>query len=89
MVGAYDLEGLNSLSMLQRVSEIAMLDNLSMDNNLKQSRTRSYLVRVSTRSGDGAKAGRTGVYNQQTVPYPEQCSIQRINPMMFLSKWHK
>ena len=49
MVGAYDLEGLDSLSVLQRVLEIALLDTLGMDNSLNRSRTLGYLVGMGTK----------------------------------------
>jgi hypothetical protein len=49
VIGAYDLEGLDSLSLLQRVLEIALLDTLGMDNSLNRSRTLGYLVGIGTK----------------------------------------
>ena len=49
VIGAYDLEGLDSLSLLQRVLEIALLDTLGLDNSLNRSRTLGYLVGIGTR----------------------------------------
>jgi len=49
LVGAYDLEGLNSLAVLERVLEIALLDTLGLDNSLNRSRTLGYLVGIGTR----------------------------------------
>jgi hypothetical protein len=49
LIGAYDLEGLNSLAVLERVLEIALLDTLGLDNSLNRSRTLGYLVGIGTR----------------------------------------
>jgi hypothetical protein len=49
VIGAYDLEGLDSLTLLQRVLEIALLDTLGLDNSLNRSRTLGYLVGIGTR----------------------------------------
>src|SRR5919106_7010606 len=49
LVGAYDLEGLDSLAVLERVLEIALLDTLGLDNSLNRSRTLGYLVGIGTR----------------------------------------
>jgi hypothetical protein len=49
LIGAYDLEELNSLAVLERVLEIALLDTLGLDNSLNRSRTLGYLVGVGTR----------------------------------------
>src|SRR5918996_1531951 len=49
LVGAYDLEGLNSLAVLEPVPEIALLDTLGLDNSLNRSRTLGYLVGIGTR----------------------------------------
>jgi hypothetical protein len=49
LVGAYDLEGLDSLAVLERVLEIALLDTLSLDNSLNRSRTLGYLVGIGTK----------------------------------------
>ena len=49
VIGAYNLEGLDSLTLLQRVLEIALLDTLGLDNSLNRSRTLGYLVGIGTR----------------------------------------
>src|SRR5919106_5832694 len=49
LIGAYDLEGLDRLSVLERVLEIALLDTLGLDNSLNRSRTLGYLVGIGTR----------------------------------------
>ena len=49
LIGAYDLQGLDSLAVLERVLEIALLDTLGLDNSLNRSRTLGYLVGVGTR----------------------------------------
>jgi hypothetical protein len=49
LIGAYDLEGLDSLAVLERVLEIALLDTLSLDNSLNRSRTLGYLVGIGTK----------------------------------------
>jgi hypothetical protein len=48
-MGAYDLEGLDGLAVLERVLEIALLDTLGLDNSLNRSRTLGYLVGIGTR----------------------------------------
>lgn len=76
MVGAYDLEGLDSLSVLQRVLEIALLDTLGMDNSLNRSRTLGYLVGMGTKlrqegeSEDRLKALEAAVYGRTSLPEP-------------------
>jgi hypothetical protein len=49
LIGAYDLQGLDSLAVLERVLEIALLDTLGLDNSLNRSRTLGYLVGIGTR----------------------------------------
>jgi hypothetical protein len=49
LIGAYDLQGLDRLAMLERVLEIALLDTLGLDNSLNRSRTLGYLVGIGTR----------------------------------------
>ena len=49
VIGAYDLEGLDSITFLERVLQIALLDTLAMDNSLNRSRTLGYLVGIGTR----------------------------------------
>jgi hypothetical protein len=49
VIGAYSLDGLDTLEFLQRVLAIALLDTLGMDNSLNRSRTLGYLVGIGTR----------------------------------------
>jgi hypothetical protein len=49
VMGAYELEGLDGLAVLERVLEIALLDTLGLDNSLNRSRTLGYLVGIGTR----------------------------------------
>jgi hypothetical protein len=49
LIGAYDIGGLDSLAVLERVLEIALLNNLGLDNSLNQSRTLGYLVGIGTK----------------------------------------
>jgi hypothetical protein len=49
VIGAYDLEGLDTLEFLQRVLAIALLDTLGQDNSLNRSRTLGYLVGIGTK----------------------------------------
>ncbi len=59
VVGAYDLEGLDSLTFLERVLAIAMFDTLGLDNGLNRSRTLGYLV------GIGSKLRQDGEMDQR------------------------
>ncbi len=49
VIGAYDLEGMDSLTFLQRVLEIALLDTLGTDTTLNRSRTLGYLVGIGSK----------------------------------------
>jgi hypothetical protein len=49
LIGAYDLQGLDRLAVLERVLEIALLDTLGLDNSLNRSRTLGYLVGIGTK----------------------------------------
>ncbi len=49
VVGAYDLEGLDSLTFLERVLAIAMFDTLGLDNGFNRSRTLGYLVSIGSK----------------------------------------
>ena len=49
LIGAYDIGGLDSLAVLERVLEIALLDTLGLDNSLNRSRTLGYLVGIGTK----------------------------------------
>ena len=49
VIGAYDLEGLDSLTFLERVLAIAMFDTLGLDNSFNRSRTLGYLVGIGSK----------------------------------------
>ncbi len=76
LVGAYDLEGLDNLSFLQRVLAIALMDTLGMDNSLNRSRTLGYLVSIGTRlhqegeMEERLRALEAAVRGQNSLPPP-------------------
>ena len=49
LAGAYELEGLRSVSGIQRLLEIATLDALSLENSVSRSRTLAYLAQTALR----------------------------------------
>ncbi len=49
VIGAFDLEGLDSLEFLQRVLAIAIYDAIGLDNSLNRSRTLGYLVGIGSK----------------------------------------
>ena len=59
VIGAYALEGLDSLTFLERVLAIAMFDTLGLDNGFNRSRTLGYLV------GIGSKLRQDGEMDQR------------------------
>ena len=48
--GAYDFNGLDSVSEVRRLLEIAALDTLSLENSVARSRTLAYLAQVALRA---------------------------------------
>jgi len=48
--GAYDFEGLETVSGIRRLIEVAVLDTLGMENSLARSRTLGYLAQVALRT---------------------------------------
>jgi hypothetical protein len=48
--GAYDFEGLETISGIRRLVEVAVLDTLGMENSLARSRTLAYLAQVALRT---------------------------------------
>ena len=74
VVGAFDLEGLDSLAVLQRVLEIALLDTLGMDNSLNRSRTLGYLAGMGTKlrqegeTEDRLRALEAAVHGRKDLP---------------------
>ena len=47
VAGAYDFEGLETVSHIRRLIEVAVVDTLSQDNSIARSRTLAYLAQVS------------------------------------------
>jgi len=47
--GAYDLQGLGSVSDIRRLLEIACLDTLGLENSVARNRTLAYLAQVAGR----------------------------------------
>jgi hypothetical protein len=48
--GAYDFEGLETVSGIRRLVEVAVLDTLGMENSMARSRTLAYLAQVALRT---------------------------------------
>ena len=48
--GAYDFNGLGSVSEVRRLMEIAALDTLSLENSVARSRTLAYLAQVALKA---------------------------------------
>jgi hypothetical protein len=49
VIGAYDLEGLETVAGLRRLLEIAVVDTLGLDNSVSRSRTLTYQVMVAAK----------------------------------------
>jgi len=50
VAGAYDIEGLDDVSKIRRLLEIAALDTLSLENSVARSRTLAYLAQVALKT---------------------------------------
>jgi hypothetical protein len=48
--GAYDFEGVDTISDIRRIIEIAIVDTLAMENSLSRNRTLAYLVMVALKA---------------------------------------
>ncbi len=48
--GAYDIEGLETVSEIRRLIEIAVLDTLGLENSIARSRTLAYLAQVALKA---------------------------------------
>jgi len=48
--GAYDFEGLETVSGIRRLVEVAAMDTLGMENSISRSRTLAYLAQVALRT---------------------------------------
>ncbi|HZA25944.1 MAG TPA: hypothetical protein VFA32_25695 [Dehalococcoidia bacterium] len=49
VVGAYDLEGLETVAGIRRLLEIAVVDTLGLENSVARSRTLTYQVMVAAK----------------------------------------
>ena len=49
VIGAYDLEGLETVAGLRRLLEIAVVDTLGLENSVSRSRTLTYQVMVAAK----------------------------------------
>ena len=72
VIGAYDLEGLDSLTFLERVLAIAMFDTLGLDNGFNRSRTLGYLV------GIGSKLRQDGEVEQRLAALESTVQGQQV-----------
>ena len=50
VAGAYDLNGLETVSDIRRLFEIAVLDTLAMDSSIPRNRTLAYLAQVALKA---------------------------------------
>lgn len=50
LLGAYELEAVNTTSGIQRVLEIATLETLAMENSIPRNRTLGYLMQVELKA---------------------------------------
>ena len=50
LYGVYDFEGLETVSSIRRLIEVAVLDTLGMENSMSRSRTLAYLAQVALRT---------------------------------------
>lgn len=48
--GAYDFEGLETVSGIRRLVEVAAMDTLGMENSISRNRTLAYLAQVALRT---------------------------------------
>ena len=48
--GAYDFEGLETVSGIRRLIQVAVLDTLGMENSISRNRTLAYLAQVALRT---------------------------------------
>ena len=48
--GAYDFEGLETVSGIRRLVEVAVMDTLGMENSISRNRTLAYLAQVALRT---------------------------------------
>jgi hypothetical protein len=72
---AYEFEGLDSVSKITRIMEIAVVDTLSQENSLSRSRTLAYLVQVALKALEvGDMEERLGAL--------EETVIQRSKPAL-------
>ena len=71
VIGAYDLEGLETVAGIRRLLEIAVVDTLGLDNSVSRSRTLTYQVMVA------AKLLETGELEQRIILLEAAINAQR------------
>ena len=71
VIGAYDLEGLETVAGLRRLLEIAVVDTLGLENSVSRSRTLTYQVMVA------AKLLETGELEQRIALLEDAVNGQR------------
>jgi hypothetical protein len=72
--GVYDFEGLNDVSQIRRLLEIAVVDTLGLENSVARSRTLAYLGQV------GLKAFEVGQFEQRLEDL-EKAMGSRLKPI--------
>ena len=76
--GAYDFNGLDSVSEVRRLLEIAALDTLSLENSVARSRTLAYLAQVALKALEiGDFQDRLGALERAMVPRLQPVGKQR------------
>ena len=60
---AYDLEGLETVSDIRRVVEIATLDTLGMDNSVSRNRTLLYAAQTALKALEAGEMEESGRYS--------------------------
>ncbi|MFC1981999.1 hypothetical protein ACFLUN_00790 [Chloroflexota bacterium] len=50
LTGAYDFEGLDTVSGIRRLIHVAALDTMGMENSISRNRTLAYLAQVALRT---------------------------------------
>ena len=65
MTGAYDIDGLENVSSIRRLIEIAALDTLGLENSVSRARTLAYLAQVALKALEvGALESRLAMVEQ-------------------------
>jgi len=76
--GAYDFDGLNDVTQVRRLLEIACLDTLSLENSVARSRTLAYLAQVALKALEvGELAERIEALERLVAPRLEKAGKRR------------